>query len=151
MKRLHLTLIALISLTAATCGGEKTLVKEAAFGYLDAMGNYRVADARPYATPQTQSITLDYIEKSIMPHANQADIARNTPATITIKRVKIINDTTARAYYRKVTPITRQNDSITLVKRDGAWKVSLLIQRSRTLDAMEKMTSGRKKEKAPRE
>lgn len=138
MKRLHIIAIAFLSLTAATCGGEKTLVKEAAYGYLDAMGNYRIADARPYATPQTQKATLDYLE-SIMTFANAEDIQKNTPAKITIKSIKMLSDTVAHAYYRKVTPIKTQNDSITLVKRNGEWKVNLIIQRSRTLDAMSKI------------
>lgn len=76
MKRLHIIAIAFLSLTAATCGGEKTLVKDAAYGYLDAMGNYRIADARPFATPQTQEATLDYLE-NIMSFAS-AETYRKT-------------------------------------------------------------------------
>ena len=144
MKRIQLVIITFVSLTAATCGGERTLVKEAAYGYLDAMGNYRIAEARPYATPQTQTTTLDYIEHSIMPYVDQKSIEKNMPARITVKRVRLLNDTLARAYYRKVTPVKTQNDSITLVKREGEWKVSLLIKRSRTLDMMKKMAAGSK-------
>lgn len=141
MKKIHLIAIAVVALTAATCGGEKNLVKESAFGYLDAMGNYRISDARPYSTPETQKGTLDYIEKKIMPFVNPKEIEQNTPASIIIKKVRLINDTVAKAYYRKNTPIKTQNDSITLVKRNGEWKVSLIIQRSRTLDMMQKMVN----------
>lgn len=147
MKKIHIIAIAFISLTAATCGGEKNLIKNTAYGYLDAMGNYRISDARKYSTPQTQKTTLDYIEQSIMPFVDSADIHRNTPAKITIKNVRIVDDTTAKAYYRKVTPIKTQNDSITLVKRNGEWKVNLLIKRSRTLDAMSRMVGADKDKK----
>ena len=147
MKRLHIVAIAFLSLTAATCGGEKTLVKDAAYGYLDAMGNYRISDARQFATPQTQKATLDYIEKDILPYVNPADIQQNTPAKITIKKIHMVNDTTAQAYYRKVTPIKVQNDSVMLVKRHGEWKVNLIVQRSRTLDAMSRMGGADKEKK----
>jgi len=145
MKKLHLIALTCISLTAATCGGEKTLVKDAAYGYLDAMGNYRIADARQYSTPQTQKATLDYIEQSIMPFVDPADIKKNTPAKITIKSVRMVNDTTAKAYYRKVTPIKVQNDSITLVKRNGKWKVNLIIKGNKLFNAMSKMGGADKK------
>ena len=140
MKKIQFYLLACLALTAATCGGEKTLVKESAYGYLDAMGNYRISDARPYSTPETQAATLDYIEQQIMPFVDPKSIKDNMPAKITIKRVQLVNDTVAKAYYRKVTPSTVQNDSIFLLKRNGEWKVDLIIKPNRTLKAMKQMT-----------
>lgn len=139
MKHTHLFIIACLALTAATCGGEKTLVKESAYGYLDAMGNYRFSDARPYCTPETQQATIDYIEQKIMPFVDPKSIEDNMPARITIQRVRMVNDTTAMAYYRKVTPIKVQNDSIDLVKRNGEWKVNLIIKPNRKLEGLKKL------------
>lgn len=139
MKKIQFYLLACLALTAATCGGEKTLVKESAYGYLDAMGNYRISDARPYSTPETQAATLDYIEQQIMPFVDPKSIEDNMPAKITIKRVQLVNDTVAKAYYRKVTPSTVQNDSIFLLKRNGEWKVNLIIKPNRKLEGLKKL------------
>lgn len=117
---------AALLLVLCACGSDKKQIEQAAYGYLNAMGNYRFDEARPYATRQTCETTIDFFN-SIMPHTDTAYIVSNTPAEITIKSVHKTSDTTAYALFHKSTPITQQDDTLQLVKSDGQWLANVVI------------------------
>lgn len=130
MKKLLLPL--LLPLLWA-CHSDTEAIRQAAQGYLQAMGDYRIADAAPFATEETAATTLHYIATNIMPHADTdsafaAYIASNTPATIEITAVERTSDTTATVAFVKTTPIQRQQGQKQLLKRNGQWRVHELIQ-----------------------
>lgn len=129
MKRitLVLTVFAIIFLLAG-CNSEKKLVEQSAMGYLTAMGNYKISEAEPYATEETIENTLHAIEKYIMPNLDPNVIKQNTPATIEITGVTLIDDTTAEVAYVKTTPIQVQEGKLDMVKRNKEWKAQVSIQ-----------------------
>lgn len=118
--------ILLTLLLMAGCNTEKREVERVAFGYLDAMGNYRIDDAVEYASRETNEVTLAFFRK-ILPNTDTAYIHSNTPAEIIIKEVEILTDTTAIALFHKTTPITQQDDTIHLKKEEGRWVVNAVL------------------------
>lgn len=126
MKRNLLWIVALLLCVA--CASEKKDIEKAAYGYLDAMGNYRIEDAKPYASRQTCENTLEVLQKSLMPKVDTNYIKSNTPATIEILGVEVLSDTTAVVNYKKTTPITVQNDGrLDMIKEDGRWSAEVII------------------------
>lgn len=125
MKKRTLTLLCGI-LLMASCGSDTKQIQQSAQGYLEALGNYRPTDARPYATEQTCDITLNFYEK-LLTHTDSAVYANNMPATITLGDITLA-DTTADVSYHKSTPSTQQDGTVHLVKRDGKWLVDQVIQ-----------------------
>ena len=126
MKRNLLWILALLRCVA--CGSQQNEIEKAAYGYLDAMGNYRIEDAKPYASRQTCEKTLDVLQKSLMPKVDTNYIKSNTPATIEILGVEVLSDTTAVVNYKKTTPITVQNDGrLDMIKEDGRWCAEVII------------------------
>lgn len=103
-----------------TACGTKHEIRVSAKGYLNAMGNYRVADAEPYATQNTRKNSLPMLSM-LVSRCDTAYINSNTPAKITIKGVRMLSDTSAYAYYHKRTPITEQEDSLLMLREDGRW------------------------------
>ena len=110
------------------CRSEKSLIEQSAMGYLTAMGNYKISEAEPYATKETVENTLHAIEKYIMPNLDPNVIKQNTPATIEITDVKIVDDTTAEVSYKKTTPVQVQEGKLDMVKQDKEWKAQVSIQ-----------------------
>lgn len=119
--------LAALLLLATACGSDKAEIEQTAYGYLDAMGNYRFEEAIPYASQRTIETTIDFFS-GMLPHTDTAYIASNTPAKITIKGVHQTSDTTAYALFHKSTPITQQDDTLRLVKEQGLWKANVVIQ-----------------------
>lgn len=101
-------------------------IEKAAQGYLDAMGNYLIDDAAPYATRQTREKTIPTLNE-IMAKADTSYINSNRPATITIKGSRMLSDTSARVYYHKSTPIKEDDDSVRVVLEDGQWLVDVRL------------------------
>ena len=97
-------------------------------GYLTAMGNYRIQEAEAYASEETIENTLHVIEEVIMPNLDTNYVKQNTPATIEIKEVNQLSDTTAQVKYVKTTPIQVQEGSLDMVKRNQEWKALVIIQ-----------------------
>ena len=129
MKNIALMLSAfVISSLLMSCKSEKSLIEQSAMGYLTAMGNYKISEAEPYATEETIENTLHAIEKYIMPNLDSNVIKQNTPATIEITDIKILNDTTAEVSYKKTTPLQVQGGKLDMVKRDKEWKAQVSIQ-----------------------
>lgn len=110
------------------CKSEKSLIEQSAMGYLTAMGNYKISEAEPYATEETIENTLHAIEKYIMPNLDPNVIKQNTPATIEITDINIVNDTIAEVVYKKTTPIQIQEGKLDMVKRGDEWKAQVSIQ-----------------------
>ena len=106
---------------------DKRQIEKAAYGYLDATGNYRFKDAYKYATKETRERTLKFIEKNIMTKADTASLMRETPAVITITGITLTSDTTASVMFHKSTPVSERNNIIELVKRDKEWKVNMVL------------------------
>lgn len=127
MKKTTFIPLLILLLCSTQCNTEQSLIKDTAYNYLDAMGNYRISEAAPYATKQTQEKTIRVINERIMPNMDSSYITKNTPAEITIKDVRMVNDTTAMVVYKKVTPIKRVIDSLKVVKQNGQWKASAII------------------------
>ena len=116
-----------------SCNNDTREIKRVAFGYLDAMGNYRIADAEPFATDETIETSLYFVQHVVMAQVDTnsdlaAYIASNTPATIEITRVERTSDTSAVASFTKTTPIQTQHGEKTLLKRNGQWRVHEVIQ-----------------------
>ena len=129
MKKITLTIIcSILLLSASNCNTERSMITRTAFDYLDAMGNYRIAEAEAFSTEQTQKETLKYIEEYIMPDVDSSYLEKNTPATIEIKGVRMVNDSVARVAFHKTTPITTQDDTLTLHKENGQWKAHVLMR-----------------------
>ena len=106
---------------------EKKSIEKVAYGYLDAMGNYRIRDAYRFATPETQDKTLRFIEEKVMPITDAKYIKSETPAKITITGITIKSDTTAEAMFHKSTPSSERNNILQLVKRNGKWMADVQI------------------------
>lgn len=104
------------------------MIEQSAMGYLTAMGNYKISEAEPYATEETIENTLHAIEKYIMPNLDPNVIKQNTPATIEITDINIVNDTIAEVVYKKTTPIQVQEGKLDMVKRGDEWKAQVSIQ-----------------------
>lgn len=120
-------LIAGLTFLSSACNSEEKMIQKTAYGYLEAMGNYRIKDAEPFASKETVENTLQVVEKFIMPKTDTNYIKKNTPATIEILSVEKNNDTTAVVSYKKTTPLTVQRGTLNLIKRDDKWQAVVLI------------------------
>lgn len=109
------------------CSSERKDIEHAAYGYLDAMANYRLEDARTYASSMTNETTLE-IYSNLLANLDSAYIASNTPATITLGKCQTTSDTTAYVLFHKSTPITQQDDTLRLIKEKGAWLAHVVLQ-----------------------
>lgn len=120
-------LIITFAVLAVACSSrELNEIEQVAKDYLDAMGNYRIDDAAPYATRFTREHTIP-IFNAVMARTDTNYINSNRPATITIHGSRMITDTTARVYYHKSTPIKEVDDSVTLLLEEGRWLVDLRV------------------------
>ncbi len=126
MKRILFVVISVVLL--ASCGNNtQKEIKNSAYGYLYAMGNYRIDDARPYASTPTCERTLDVLQKYILPKTDTNYIVSNTPATIDILAVELLSDTTAVVSYSKTTPLQVQSGKLDMVKEGGRWCAEVII------------------------
>lgn len=124
MKR---TTLILGCILAIGCTSQETKdIEASAKGYLQAMGNYQMDEAAPYASRHTREQTIPML-KHIMSNTDTAYINANRPAVITIARSKRLTDSTARVYYHKHTPIKEVDDSVTLVLEEGHWLVDVRL------------------------
>jgi hypothetical protein len=122
---LLLAALLLTSSVLMTQDNPKKEIKMVAYNYLDAMGNYRIDDAVPYCTKETQDGVL-VTGRKLVEMVQPGYIESDTPAKIKITDVELLSDTTAKVYYTKRTPIKKQNGEVKLVLRDGQWKVHIV-------------------------
>lgn len=128
MKKVVFMLIAIVFFTCC-CKHEQKMVEKAAYEYSYAMANYQVDEAVKYATEETKNTTLD-MAKKIVGKVDPSYIKSDTPATIDIVGVKLVNDTCAVATYHKITPLKDFSDTLQLRKRDGKWYAHVVPQRT---------------------
>ena len=126
MKRELFLVISVMVLASCGSNPQKEIEKNA-YGYLDAMGNYRIDDARPYASTPTCERTLDFFQNYIMPKTDTNYIVSNTPATIDILAVELLSDTTAVVSYSKTTPLQVQSGKLDMVKEGARWCAEVII------------------------
>lgn len=124
MRRVGLLLAAVVCLAA--CAREERVVEQVAYDYSIAMANYRIDDAVPYVTEETNA-TLDLL-CDLLQEVPAEYIERDTPAEIEITKVNFTSDTTARAHYHKTTPNKNFNDSVPLLKRNGRWLIHIPLK-----------------------
>lgn len=124
---LLLTSICVVSSATCSCSNPKKAIKKTAYAYIDAMANYRVDDAEPYCTYETQITTL-VTARQMVAAVGPAYIESDTPAKIKIKEIIITSDTTATVKYHKTTPIKNKNGELEMVLRDGKWLANVVLQ-----------------------
>ena len=127
MKK-EFVVLTLLSVFFISCNQEEKRIEQVAQAYLDALANYRVEDAKPYATEETCNTTL-LIAEQLVTMVDTAYIISDTPATIDIQEVAIENDSMAVVKYVKNTPIKHNMlGSLHLVKRGHKWEAHDLIR-----------------------
>ena len=107
-------------LLMAACSSDEEKIKESAQGYLNALGNYRPAEARPYASVETCEKALAFYE-ALMKYTDSSVFKNNIPATIALGEISYSDDTSATVAFHKSTPITEQDGTLHMVKRDRKW------------------------------
>lgn len=128
MKKKSYFLILFSIIALSCCQSEKNLIAQNAYGYLNSMGNYKFEEAEQYSSKQTNDITIKFFRERIMPHVDSSYIEKNTPAVIKIKGIRMVNDSVAQVGYHKDTPITHQDDTVTMIKRNGKWLAHMVIK-----------------------
>ncbi len=118
-KTIFYTLLATTILGACTCHEEKEM-RTNALGYLQAMGDYHIDEAKPYCTRYTRENTIPTLN-FLLSQADSAYINSNRPSVFTIKKIVRLSDSTASIHYHKQTPIKSINDSLLLRYEDGHW------------------------------
>lgn len=126
MKKSILALATAAMLATSCQDAARQQIEAAAQGYLDAMGNYLIEDAAPYATRQTRERTIPTL-CTMMAHADTAYINSNRPAEISIRSSRMLNDTSAVVYYHKSTPIKEVDDSVKVLLEEGKWLVDVQL------------------------
>ncbi|MCR4817090.1 MAG: hypothetical protein K5842_07935 [Bacteroidales bacterium] len=129
MKPIKFSLITLAALILFSCNSDKRQIEKAAYGYLNATGNYRIDEAYPYATKETRETTLKYITQIILPMTDSNYLKSNVPATIVIDSI-IYQQDTAFAFYTKTTPIKTLKNIVCLIREDGKWLVDVPLNLS---------------------
>ena len=140
-KTIFYTLLATALLGACTSREEKEM-RTNALGYLQAMGDYHIDEAKPYCTRHTREITIPTLN-FLMSQADTAFINSNRPSVFTIKKIVRLSDTTASIHYHKQTPIKSINDSLLLRYEEGRWLADVRLaplpymnnHKDRTLDS----------------
>lgn len=116
----------LSGLFVACTPNAKRDIEAAAQGYLDAAGNYHLDEAAAYASKNTREASIPALKK-MMAKADTAYINANQPADITIQSTRMINDSTAKVYYHKHTPIKDVDDSILVIYEEQRWVVDVTL------------------------
>ena len=114
-------ILAATMLLFMACSSEEKDIEKAAYGYLNATGNYRIDEAMPYASQETRERTLPFLKDKIIPMTDTNYIKANQPAKIVIDSVRVICADTAKVDYTKTTPIKILTGTIYMVLEDGKW------------------------------
>ena len=107
-------------LTMAACTSDEEKIEKAAYKYSYAMANYDVDGAEKYATPETRETTL-MTARGLLTVVDTNYIKSDTPATIEIRHIQMVDDTSAVATYHKTTPIKNFSATLDVRKRHGRW------------------------------
>lgn len=135
-----LLLVILLSLTASQVGctnrDPKKAIRKAAYGYLDAMANYRVDDAMLYCTRETQESVI-VKARELMATVQEGYIESDTPAKVTIKKIEMTSDTTAIVHFHKKTPLKKQDGELQMVLRRGSWRAHVVLPKRKPISTDE--------------
>lgn len=107
------------------CNHDNRQIRATAQGYLDAVGNFKPTEARPYCTQEMCDTTITFFEM-LMEHSDSSAYANNIPAKITLGDIEK-EDSLAIVYYHKSTPSVEQDGQLHLVKRKHQWLVHEII------------------------
>lgn len=118
-QNITLALLATALLLTA-CASDEEKIEKAAYKYSYAMANYDVDGAEKYATPETVETTLN-TARGLLPMVDTNYIKSDTPATIEITNIQIVDDTSAVVTYHKTTPIKDFSSTLDVRKRHGRW------------------------------
>lgn len=127
MKALISFLLLATVLVLFACDNTEGEIKEAAYCYSYAMANYDIDGAEPYADEETRQTTLT-TGRLLLQSVDKSYIGRDTPATITIEDIAMLNDTAAVVNYHKVTPIKDFRDTLEVRKYGQRWLVHTPIK-----------------------
>lgn len=105
---------------AVSCTNTSDRIADYAYKYSYAMANYKVSEAIPYCTRETQETTIQFALQMIE-NVPEEYIASDTPAEIEIKDINITSDTTATVVYHKTTPLKNFDGTLNMVKRGKEW------------------------------
>lgn len=114
-----LALLATVLLLTA-CASDEEKIEKVAYKYSYAMANYDVDGAEKYATPETVETTLN-TARGLLTIVDTNYIKSDTPATIEITNIQIVDDTSAVVTYHKTTPIKDFSSTLDVRKRHGRW------------------------------
>lgn len=114
-----LALLATVLLLTA-CASDEEKIEKVAYKYSYAMANYDVDGAEKYATPETVETTLN-TARGLLTIVDTNYIKSDTPATIEITNIQIVDDTSAVVTYHKTTPIKDFSATLDVRKRHGRW------------------------------
>ena len=118
-KNITLALLATALLLTA-CASDEEKIEKAAYKYSYAMANYDVDGAEKYATPETVETTLN-TARGLLTIVDTNYIKSDTPASIEITNIQIVDDTSAVVTYHKTTPIKDFSATLDVRKRHGRW------------------------------
>lgn len=112
-------------LLLSCCSSEKSIekknIKEIAFNYEQALGNFDVESAEKYACKETKEHTLT-VAKAMVKRVDRKYLESDLPATIKITNIQLTSDTTATAKWHKTTPRSKKSGTLELRKRNGKWQ-----------------------------
>ena len=118
-QNITLALLATVLLLTA-CASDEEKIEKVAYKYSYAMANYDVDGAEKYATPETVETTLN-TARGLLTIVDTNYIKSDTPASIEITNIQIVDDTSAVVTYHKTTPIKDFSSTLDVRKRHGRW------------------------------
>lgn len=124
---LTLAVLLLCSVSCNNYSKDERAIRKSAQSYLDAMGNYRLDDAAPYASRYTREETLPLF-KRVMKYADTAYVNANQPAEIKLLSVRMLDDSAAMVYFHKHTPIKDVDDSVVVIYEDDQWLCEVRVK-----------------------
>lgn len=121
-----ITLCAVAALLLTSCQErqERKVIEKVAYNYLDAMANFRIDDAVPYASKQTREETIPFAKNFLLANTDSSVIIASTPATIVIDSINVANDT-ATISYTQTNPLRVKMSTITAIKEEGQWVIDV--------------------------
>lgn len=140
LRLLSLALAAFLFVSCSNGVYNEDEIRTNALGYLQAVGDYHFDEAIPYCTLVTREKTLATF-KFLLDHSDTAYVNSNRPSVFTIHKIRQIDDTTARVYYHKSTPIKEMDDSLRVVYEEGHWLADF---RLKSIPYVNEMQKGRK-------
>lgn len=120
MKQNIIPILLASALLLTACASDEEKIEKAAYKYNYAMANYDVDGADRYATQETRETTLE-MARGLLIMVDTNYIKRDTPASIEIRHIWMVDDTSAVVTYHKTTPIKDFSATIDMRKRKGRW------------------------------